>query len=257
MHDREQSISSRRDFLEKIFAVTVVAVAGPSVVLGRIVPALSASKGALAGRYRIDLTDPAYAALTQVGGSILLESIAGVTFSVIVTRTAEATFAAVNATCTHQGCTVNEVTPESNNRLVCPCHGSEFTPTGAVVRGPATRALKTYQTFFDGGDILEIEIAGIASTPAEVAAGAFVGSPFVDRDAARVTLPIALEAVTELRAAVYTMTGLIVATAFDGRLGAGEHEVSAPIDGVAAGAYIIRVEAGDRGVISRKFVVSR
>ena len=48
--------TSRRVFLEKIFAATVVAVATPSVVLGRIVPTLRASNGTFAGRYRIDLT---------------------------------------------------------------------------------------------------------------------------------------------------------------------------------------------------------
>ncbi|MGZ4754581.1 MAG: Rieske 2Fe-2S domain-containing protein [Acidimicrobiia bacterium] len=48
-------------------------------------------------------------------------------------------FFAVNAVCTHAGCTVSYQSP---NTLVCPCHGAEFdASTGAVLRGPARTPL--------------------------------------------------------------------------------------------------------------------
>lgn len=37
--------------------------------------------------------------------------------------------------CTHLGCVVPWSPP--NNKFMCPCHGSQYSPTGAVVRGPA------------------------------------------------------------------------------------------------------------------------
>jgi cytochrome b6-f complex iron-sulfur subunit len=37
--------------------------------------------------------------------------------------------------CTHLGCVVPWSAP--NNKFMCPCHGSQYAPTGAVVRGPA------------------------------------------------------------------------------------------------------------------------
>lgn len=50
-------------------------------------------------------------------------------------------FVAVNAVCTHAGCTVQYEPPR---RLVCPCHGAEFDAlTGVVLRGPAQSALPT------------------------------------------------------------------------------------------------------------------
>ena len=43
--------------------------------------------------------------------------------------------------CTHRGCEV-EV---HGARYVCPCHGSEFNTSGAVLEGPAERPLKTFK----------------------------------------------------------------------------------------------------------------
>ncbi len=50
------------------------------------------------------------------------------------------TFRAVSAICTHLGCTVNR-TPKGFH---CPCHGSVFDESGAVIHGPAPRPLSWY-----------------------------------------------------------------------------------------------------------------
>lgn len=41
----------------------------------------------------------------------------------------------LNAVCTHLGCVVPWSAP--NNKFMCPCHGSQYSAEGAVVRGPA------------------------------------------------------------------------------------------------------------------------
>lgn len=41
----------------------------------------------------------------------------------------------LNAVCTHLGCVVPW--SSAQNKFMCPCHGSQYAPTGAVVRGPA------------------------------------------------------------------------------------------------------------------------
>ena len=41
----------------------------------------------------------------------------------------------INAICTHLGCVVQWNSGE--NKFICPCHGSQYDPEGAVVRGPA------------------------------------------------------------------------------------------------------------------------
>lgn len=48
---------------------------------------------------------------------------------------------AISLTCTHLGCLVEE----KESGFTCPCHGSMYTRDGAVLRGPATQALLTWQ----------------------------------------------------------------------------------------------------------------
>jgi len=56
----------------------------------------------------------------------------------------------LNAVCTHLGCVVPW--SAANNKFMCPCHGSQYAPTGAVVRGPAPLplALAHCETADDG-----------------------------------------------------------------------------------------------------------
>jgi Rieske Fe-S protein len=58
---------------------------------------------------------------------------------------------AFSATCTHQGCTVTQV---SDGRIRCPCHGSQFDArTGAPVVGPATRPLPPVPITVEGDSV--------------------------------------------------------------------------------------------------------
>jgi len=49
---------------------------------------------------------------------------------------------AVSRICTHLGCRVNF--RKELNLIECPCHQSQFTPTGIRVAGPAQRNLPTF-----------------------------------------------------------------------------------------------------------------
>jgi Rieske Fe-S protein len=83
--------------------------------------------------------------LNDVGGAALVESIAGV---FLLARTGDASFAALDAICTHQSCTI---TGQDGSTFVCPCHGSRYDRSGRVVGGPAPAALRQYSaTFADG-----------------------------------------------------------------------------------------------------------
>jgi nitrite reductase/ring-hydroxylating ferredoxin subunit len=82
--------------------------------------------------------------LASVGGAALVRSSSG-TF--LMARTGQDTFTALTAICTHENCTITDV---SNQTYVCPCHGSRFSQAGQVQNGPATRALRSFATRFAG-----------------------------------------------------------------------------------------------------------
>jgi nitrite reductase/ring-hydroxylating ferredoxin subunit len=79
---------------------------------------------------------------TTLGSTAQVPVGAGTVFAdqqVVVTQPTPSNFEAFSAICTHQGCTVNDVTGGTIN---CPCHGSMFDITdGSVVRGPAQQPL--------------------------------------------------------------------------------------------------------------------
>ena len=75
-----------------------------------------------------------------VGGGVKVESTVGVLMIVQPTR---GKFAAYSAICTHAGCEVSRATAQA---IICTCHNSQFsTASGAVLSGPAGRALKSYE----------------------------------------------------------------------------------------------------------------
>ena len=84
-------------------------------------------------------------ALADVGGAALVESTAGV---FLVSRSSASTFAAVEAVCTHEGCTV---TGADGAVYVCPCHGSRYSRSGQVLAGPARASLRQYAATFNDG----------------------------------------------------------------------------------------------------------
>ena len=47
-----------------------------------------------------------------------------------------------SSSCTHLGC---EIIGETNNKLICPCHGSKFNLNGFPITGPAVKPLKRLQ----------------------------------------------------------------------------------------------------------------
>ncbi len=72
----------------------------------------------------------------------------GITFagSYIISRTND-NLKVFSARCTHLGCLINK---EEGGQLVCPCHGSHFSPfTGDVLKGPAAIPLKEMQFSID------------------------------------------------------------------------------------------------------------
>ena len=154
--DVEASSWGRRNFL-KATARAVLLVEASGLPWGDL-PSASAAEPPV-GLVRIALAD--FPALATVSGSVhVLIAATPAIYPVILTRVATAAFAAVSSRCTHSGCVVNTFSV-GGNRLVCSCHGSEFTAQGIVLAGPAQLPLDAYPVRQPNAGVLEIEIPGI------------------------------------------------------------------------------------------------
>jgi len=75
----------------------------------------------------------------NVGDRVLAQGLKGdPTYLVVETDGSLADYG-LNAVCTHLGCVVPW--NGSENKFICPCHGSQYDATGKVVRGPAPLSL--------------------------------------------------------------------------------------------------------------------
>ena len=127
----------RRDFLHDISQATVAICAGSLIAAcskssdNNVTPPPGGGSAVITANLNSELT--------SVGSS----KISG---SAIVIRTAAgnvaASFVALSLICTHQGCTVNDDSAASGFK--CPCHGSEYSISGAVTQGPAPSALTKF-----------------------------------------------------------------------------------------------------------------
>ena len=107
------------------------------------VPTLSTINASVSGG-TITLNVDAGSPLASVGSAALVQTSSG---NFLVSHTAVDTFVALTAACTHEGCTVSGF---QSGRYVCPCHGSQFTTSGAVAQGPASSPLRQFATRLSG-----------------------------------------------------------------------------------------------------------
>ncbi|HAK78266.1 MAG TPA: (2Fe-2S)-binding protein [Runella sp.] len=91
------------------------------------------SKGAIS--FTLDLTSSTYSTLKTDGRFVVVGS--------VIVANAKGTIVALSKTCTHEGTTIDY--RSAQNDFYCSNHGSEFSTTGAVEVGPATKALTVYK----------------------------------------------------------------------------------------------------------------
>lgn len=145
---------ARREFCTQAGRGAAVAAFGG--VLGSILQACGGSGGttgpssfsrlpiinATVAAGSVALTIDAASPLAAVGSAALIQTPSG---DLLVAHTAQDSFTALSANCTHASCIV---TGYANQTFVCPCHGSQFSTTGRVVSGPAPSSLAQFTTQF-------------------------------------------------------------------------------------------------------------
>jgi Rieske Fe-S protein len=133
---------SRRGFLQSSALVVLPAIcAGCTSEEAQLVELPIVSNKTIA----IPLAD--FPELNNVGGSVVGRA-SGYANPIVIARVRTDQFAALDAVCTHERCTVGY--NALNLTLDCPCHGSTYEVDGRVITGPAVRALATFTAHSDG-----------------------------------------------------------------------------------------------------------
>ncbi len=123
----------REEFLKKMGAATLLTCTG----CGMFACSSEADPAPATVDFTLDLSSSQYSALNSVGGSVASNGI-------IIARLSATEFTALSRSCTHEGTAVNF--RSSQKDFLCPNHGARFSTSGAVLEGPATRALTKYNT---------------------------------------------------------------------------------------------------------------
>ena len=143
---------NRREFIEKACLRGIGIVAGTSILNSLDISTLKASPrpGVFRGNREIPLVLADTPELQTVGGAYHLE-IDEIEKNLLVVRTGDETFLAVDIKCTHKAC---DVAYQDNIKMfVCPCHDSHFDLNGIPKTGPAKEPLGTYKTVFKDGEV--------------------------------------------------------------------------------------------------------
>ena len=119
----------------------------PSGVPNEAAGTAGGAAGGTAGAAAGDAGAVAAVADVPVGGGIVLAA-----QDLVVTQPVAGTFKGFSATCTHQGCKVNEV---ADGTINCPCHGSKFAVAdGAPTAGPASKPLPEKPVAVQGASVV-------------------------------------------------------------------------------------------------------
>lgn len=96
----------------------------------------------------IDLDDPRFAALGEVGGAMKVAP-EGSYQPVIVVRLSEDELIAFSSACPHWGCEVS--LPDEEGLIACSCHESYFDREGRYLEGPAEADLPRVKLILEAG----------------------------------------------------------------------------------------------------------
>ena len=137
---------TRRTLLRGLGVAALGSLVLPACGSDSTIPVVDAPESSCpSGELCLDTSMAPYTSLANVNGAVL---VAAPNDQIIVIRTGTTTVAALSAICTDQGCSVSY--QSSDKLLFCPCHGSLFSLTGSVVRGPAFQPLHVYTATLSG-----------------------------------------------------------------------------------------------------------
>lgn len=260
MKDKE---NTRRNFLKKMFAVTVVAATCPHVALGTIEPTFDKhGDKKLKTSFYISLKQ--YPALIPVWGYIRIAvPDPGFWFPdlIIIHLPKEKyglEFAAINEICPHEGNKVSDPNPEHPEHWIrCPAHGTLFEPDGTYIDGPAAQDLETFTVIIINEETISIELP---FTDVELddnnSKDLFYMRQNIPNPAyGNTSIDYGVEKSSNIVIEIFDNTGAFVDKPVSSYHGAGHYTFNYNTRTLSSGIYLYKMTVENRGVVSRKMIV--
>ncbi|MGY6530845.1 MAG: cytochrome b6-f complex iron-sulfur subunit [Cyanobacterium sp.] len=134
----------RRQFMNLLTFGTITGIAAGALypVVSYFIPkSAGGAGGGITAKDKLgnDLSASTFTANRQPGDRSLAQGLKGDPTYIIIDEDKQIASYGLNAVCTHLGCVVPW--NASENKFICPCHGSQYNNEGKMVRGPAPLSL--------------------------------------------------------------------------------------------------------------------
>jgi len=134
----------RRQFMNLLTFGTITGIAAGALypVVSYFIPkSAGGAGGGITAKDKLgnDLSANKFTANRQPGDRSLAQGLKGDPTYLIVSEDQQIASYGLNAVCTHLACVVPW--NASENKFICPCHGSQYNNEGKMVRGPAPLSL--------------------------------------------------------------------------------------------------------------------
>lgn len=254
---------SRREFLRKMLAVSVLSATCPHILLGKIEPQILKDGDKILGRFYIDINK--YPSLRDLWQSVRIKIPPEMTYGffapIMITKVDPFEFgidySCLYTLCPHEGREVFDFDP-TYQLFKCSGHGSLFLADGTYFAGPAAKDLTTYHVNWDGADTLWMDIpAVISGIDDEESSLSYMNEcePNPCTDTAQISYGIEKGGMLDIR--IYDIRGSEVLRLFNGMQTQGHHDLLIDVTTLLPGAYLCTMKFGKATTITRKIIVKR
>jgi len=258
--------TNRRKFFQQIFAAGVFTAACPHISLGRLTPELIDKGDSLTGIYHVKISE--FPVLKDLWGSVRM-AVEGIppefNYPKIIVSQVDPDYyqnqyTTVSEACPHEGYPIELLNDAFVPDPLFECvkgHGSLYLPDGTYYWGVSRKNLLVYETTWDGGDNLFVEIPALITSVIEenipdlMYMSEFYPNPAKDST----TLKYGLEKQMNIRISLFNMNGEEVRVFTSSMAPAGHHEAVIDVTNLPAGAYFCKMKIQSRNMIVRKLQV--
>eukprot|EP01156_Anaeramoeba_ignava_P010290 Anaeramoba_ignava/a479272_36.p1 GENE.a479272_36~~a479272_36.p1 ORF type:complete len:258 (+),score=-14.44 a479272_36:26-799(+) len=254
---------NRRDFLKKMFGLSVLAAACPHDIIAKLEPDIDKKGDKLLATWRISLDS--FPQLKELWGFIRIKvpNTDGYFPKVLIIRIPEEVYGkkyvCLEERCPHEGYIVNDPHPVTH-QIRCNNHGTMFNPDGTYISGPAAEDLAGYEVQELNDGFISMFIPAVMSDVSKVNEEEsiyYIKQNYPNPCDANTMIEYGLEKSANVKIELFSVDGVAVRTLYNDFSAAGHFTLNVPTSGLYSGTYIYTMKVNDTVLYKKKLIVQR